>query len=165
MTRPTIFVTIPTLKNLLHQTHRWLLVAIFATGMPGLNHAQDLNVNWFTVDGGGGTSSGGAFSVSGTTGQPDAGVLSGDSYGIQGGFWSNVSILQTSGAPILRIQLVGSSAILSWPVGVAGFSLEETTVPSNGPWSPTPQPVLDTVVDHTVTVPVINLSKVFRLRK
>ena len=31
------------------------------------------NLTWFTVDGGGGTSSGGDFVLSGTAGQPDAG--------------------------------------------------------------------------------------------
>lgn len=30
-------------------------------------------INWHTTDGGGGTSNGGVYSVSGTIGQPDAG--------------------------------------------------------------------------------------------
>ena len=35
------------------------------------------DLSWFTIDGGGGISTGGDFSLSGTIGQPDAGVLSG----------------------------------------------------------------------------------------
>jgi hypothetical protein len=40
------------------------------------------------VDGGGGASTGGEFSISGTIGQPDAGVvLGGGSFDLVGGFW------------------------------------------------------------------------------
>lgn len=46
------------------------------------------DLSWRTVDGGGGTSIGGAFAVSGTIGQPDAGpALTGGSYALSGGFW------------------------------------------------------------------------------
>jgi len=42
---------------------------------------------WDTVDGGGGTSSGGGYTLSGTIGQPDAGAMSGGNYALTGGFW------------------------------------------------------------------------------
>jgi hypothetical protein len=46
------------------------------------------DLTWNTIDGGGGTSStGGAFSLGGTIGQPDAGSLSGGTYSLAGGFW------------------------------------------------------------------------------
>ena len=45
------------------------------------------NLAWFTVDGGGGASSGGLYTLSGSVGQPDAGVLAGGSYTLAGGFW------------------------------------------------------------------------------
>ncbi|MEE4331053.1 MAG: hypothetical protein V2J10_09305 [Wenzhouxiangella sp.] len=46
----------------------------------------------YTVDTGGGVSSGGDFSVQGTTGQIDAGpTLIGNPYGIQGGFWPGLN--------------------------------------------------------------------------
>ncbi len=44
-------------------------------------------LSWFTVDGGGGTSSGGDFVLSGTAGQPDAGDLAGGDFVLSGGFW------------------------------------------------------------------------------
>lgn len=45
-------------------------------------------IDWWTVDGGGGTASGGGYTVSGTVGQPEAGgVSSGGIYGVTGGFW------------------------------------------------------------------------------
>ena len=37
----------------------------------------DFDLSWHTVDGGGGTSSGGGFVLNGTAGQPDAGDLAG----------------------------------------------------------------------------------------
>lgn len=44
-------------------------------------------MDWFTVDAGGGSSSGGGFSVEGTFGQPDAGDASGSGFALRGGFW------------------------------------------------------------------------------
>jgi hypothetical protein len=47
-----------------------------------------LDLFWNTVDGGGGTfSTGGAYSLGGTAGQPDAGLLTGGIYTVDGGFW------------------------------------------------------------------------------
>ena len=45
------------------------------------------DLSWWTVDGGGGSLDGGGYSLSGTTGQPDAGALSGGAYTLSGGFW------------------------------------------------------------------------------
>jgi hypothetical protein len=45
------------------------------------------DLSWWTVDGGGGTASGGSYTLTGTIGQPDAGVLTGGDYTFGGGFW------------------------------------------------------------------------------
>src|SRR6185369_4635099 len=74
--------------------------------------AADLSVNWWTVDGGGGTSSGGAYSVTGTIGQPDAGAMTGGAYAIVGGFWALPAVVQTEGAPLLTISQ-GSTPIVT----------------------------------------------------
>lgn len=44
-------------------------------------------MTWNTLDGGGGTSSGGAFGLSGTIGQADAEEMSGGAFVLRGGFW------------------------------------------------------------------------------
>lgn len=45
-------------------------------------------LSWWTVDGGGTTySTGGGYTLGGTVGQPDAGVLEGHGYVLGGGFW------------------------------------------------------------------------------
>ena len=45
------------------------------------------DISWWTIDGGSNTSSGGSYSLSGTTGQPDSGILTGGTYKLEGGFW------------------------------------------------------------------------------
>jgi hypothetical protein len=50
--------------------------------------AQDFSIPWYTIDGGGGFSSGGVFELNGTIGQHDAGpVMTGDNFTLTGGFW------------------------------------------------------------------------------
>ena len=101
--------------------------------------SADFAIDWFTVDGGGRTSSGGPFSVSGTIGQPDAGLLTGRQFSLAGGFWSTISVVQTPGAPRLSIQAQGAALRISWPAPATGFVLEQTTNVL-GPWSPVSPP-------------------------
>jgi len=145
-----------------------LALLSLALGIVGA-HAQsggNFDLSWSTVDGSGGTSSGGNFSLSGTIGQPDAGTLAGGQFKLEGGFWSGVSVVQMPGAPILKIKLLANGqALISWPLSVTGFTLEEAPAASGGPWSDTPQSVVDSATEHTITVPAIGVMKVFRLKQ
>ena len=49
--------------------------------------SAEYEINWYTIDGGGGRSSGGPYELVGTIGQPDAAYSSGGNYEILGGFW------------------------------------------------------------------------------
>src|SRR5687767_11599446 len=89
--------------------------------------SQTFAIDWFSIDGGGGTSSGGSYTLIGTIGQPDAGTLSGGDYVLEGGFLSGIYVIQTLDAPLLAIQKSGTNAVLSWPVDALGFLLEETS--------------------------------------
>lgn len=56
----------------------------------GVAAADDLAIDWYTVDGGGEMrSSGGDYELSGTIGQPDAGEMLGEPYALTGGFWAS----------------------------------------------------------------------------
>ena len=44
-------------------------------------------IPWYTIDGGGGTSSGGPYTLTGTIGQPDADWSRAGDYEVLGGFW------------------------------------------------------------------------------
>lgn len=57
-----------------------------STPIPTGGGAYDLT--WHTIDGGGGTSTSGGFTLSGTIGQPDAGTMSGGGFQLAGGFWA-----------------------------------------------------------------------------
>ncbi len=66
---------------------RSLAGLVLPAALASLAHAQPFAITSFTVDGGGGTSAGGTFALSGTIGQPDAGLLAGTGFQCQGGFW------------------------------------------------------------------------------
>lgn len=60
-------------------------------------------VSRHVVAGGGGTSTGGAFAVSGTLGQPDADPLqpsSGGVFAVAGGFWPGIAAAAPRGDPL-----------------------------------------------------------------
>src|SRR6266446_8922125 len=98
--------------------------------------AQNYSIDWFTIDGGGGTSTGGVYSVSGTIGQPDAGHLSGGNYTIDGGFWGIIAAIQTPGAPLLRVVLTSTNTVIvAWPVASTGFSLQQNASLGTTTWS------------------------------
>ena len=60
------------------------------------------DLSWFTVDGGGGKSSGGEYALSGTVGQFDAGAfMAGGEYSLVGGFWSGTTGLYPLYLPLV----------------------------------------------------------------
>jgi hypothetical protein len=86
------------------------------------------SIDWFTIDSGGGTSTGGVYSVSGTIGQPDADTMSGGNFSLAGGFWSLLSVVQTPGAPPLAIcRTSTNTALVSWPAPSTDFVLQQNT--------------------------------------
>src|SRR5580765_5721685 len=94
----------------------WLALFISAFSFQLSAFAQSYSIDWYKIAGGGGTSTGGVYQVSGTIGQPDAGpTLSGGNFSLTGGYWSLLSVVQTPGAPTLTIQRsTPGNAILSW---------------------------------------------------
>jgi hypothetical protein len=119
---------------------RRLLCALLhsAVGLPAL--AQSYSLDWFTLDGGGGTSTGGVFAVSGTIGQPDAGAMSGGTFHLPGGFWSFTAV-QTPGAPVLHMaNLLNGTARLTWTPDTPGFIVQQVTALTPVPivWSNAP---------------------------
>lgn len=60
------------------------LLAVATTAPAG----GGIDLSKSTIDGGGGRSGGGALSLTGTIGQPDAGAMTGGSLSLRGGFWA-----------------------------------------------------------------------------
>ncbi len=131
--------------------------------------AQSYSIDWWTVDGGGGTSTGGVYTVSGTIGQPDAGTMTGGNYALVGGFWGLIAAVQTPGAPLLTITRSNTLVIVSWPAPATGWVLEQTNallVLSAG-WPQVPPPYTSNAATISVTftnVPPVG-NQFFRLHK
>ena len=109
---------------------RWLkfvlLISAFSFQLSAFS--QTYSIDWFTIDGGGGTSTGGVYSVSGTIGQPDAGRMSGGYYSVDGGFWGIIAAVQTPGAPTLYVQRTTTNTVaVFWPSPSTGFQLQQNT--------------------------------------
>jgi hypothetical protein len=140
------------------------LLLFLATAITG--HAQ-YSIDWFTIDGGGGASSNGQFTVAGTVGQPDAGVaMSGGNFSVSGGFWSLIAVVQTAGAPTLTVTHSGTSVMISWPASSTGYSLEHNSnlsLPNN--WSAVSQGSTLNNGVFSVTIPLTAGNDFFRLKK
>ncbi len=64
--------------------------------------ADTYTIDWYTIDGGGAMNLiGGAYTLSGTIGQPDAGTQSGGTYKLDGGFWGFLYSLRSLYLPLI----------------------------------------------------------------
>ncbi len=61
----------------------WIMLLMV---LAGSNANGQYELNWYTIDGGGGRSIGGTYTLMGTIGQPDAAWSSGGDYELLGGF-------------------------------------------------------------------------------
>jgi hypothetical protein len=127
--------------------------------------AQSFTVDWFTIDGGGGTSTGGVYSVSGTMGQPDAGKMSGGNFSIDGGFWGIIAAVPTPGAPRLTVLLTPTNtALVSWPSPSTGFILQQNTNLNTTNWVAPAEAVSDNGTSKFILVKPPSGNRFFRLR-
>jgi hypothetical protein len=115
--------------------------------------AQPYNIDWFAIAGGGGTTTGGVYSVSGTIGQHDAGgPLTGGNFSVTGGFWSLFAV-QTPGAPLLTISLASTNTVIvSWPFPSTGYGLQQNTDLNTSNWTTPSETVTDNGTDRFIIV-------------
>jgi hypothetical protein len=101
--------------------------------------ADDLAVDWHSIDAGGGVSIGGAYILSGTIGQLDAGPTSiGGEFTITGGFWTSPAAGPAPEPPKLMVAMPESNlAQISWSPPTPGFVLQTTTSLSPPEWENT----------------------------
>src|SRR5262249_24967226 len=113
---------------------KWIVNLLY--GAFGLTASPQFSIDWYTIDGGGGTSAGGVYGLSGTVGQPDANPtpMSGGNFSLNGGFWSLLSLVQTPGAPLLSVQRVSNNARVYWSATADGFVLDQALTVTGG-WS------------------------------
>jgi hypothetical protein len=107
----------------------WPLAFVILLALSAISASAQFSIDWSKVSGGGGTSTGGVFTVTGTIGQHDAGTtMTNGPFSLTGGFWSLLQAVQTPGAPLLKITLTATNtAVVSWPSPSAGFTLQQAT--------------------------------------
>jgi hypothetical protein len=110
------------------------------------------------------------YAVSGTIGQPDAGVMSGGNFSLQGGFWAVVAAIQTPGAPLLTItrDLGTGTVTVSWDAPATGFILDQTATLTGSPaipWSQVGFPYQTNAGRILINVPSPAGNQFYRLRK
>ena len=125
---------------------------------PTLAFAQQYSIDWYTISGGGGTSTGGSYALSGTIGQATAA----DWTGANGkfaltGFWA----IQRPGAPALTVNPASVGQItISWVPNMPGWILQESPSLSSPTWTNSASGAT-----NPATVPTAGGQKYFRLYK
>jgi hypothetical protein len=149
------------------KTWRNLVALLLFLGVALTAHAQSYSIDWHTIDGGGGTSTGGPmiggnYSISGTIGQPDAGgPMTSGQYSVTGGFWALPTAVQTTNAPTLTIAPAApGQATLSWTPATPRFVLQETWGLSPANWTNSPSAAANPIV-----VPATVPAKFYRLHR
>jgi hypothetical protein len=126
------------------KTHLTIFAIAAGLLLPVAIFAQPYSIDWYKVSGGGGTSTGGVYSVSGTIGQHDAGgPMTGGNYSLTGGFWALYAV-QTAGAPVLSIKLTTTNtAMIYWPSPSTGYNLQVNTNLATTNWVTPAESVTD----------------------
>jgi len=98
--------------------------------------AQSYSIKWYKIAGGGGTSSGGTYQLSGTAGQQDAGgPMTGGTYSLTGGFWALLAVLQTPGLPNLNIGRNGTNSVIVFWEDTGTYTLQSNNSLSTSNWT------------------------------
>jgi hypothetical protein len=76
-----------TTESTIHEPSSLICMLLLGGCWLALSASGQFSIDWFTIDGGGATSTSGVYSISGTIGQPDAGgAITGGNYSLTGGF-------------------------------------------------------------------------------
>jgi hypothetical protein len=140
------------------------IILLLSLMVPVAGLAQQYSIDWYKIAGGGGTSTGGAYSVSGTIGQHDAGgPMTGGSYSLTGGFWSLISVVQTPGLSGLTITFVGPNSVLvSWP-NTGSYTLQQNSNLAGGSWTTSGYSITTSNGTNSITVNPPTGNLFFRL--
>jgi hypothetical protein len=132
---------------------------------PSTVSAQQYSIDWYKIAGGGGTSTGATYQVSGTIGQHDAsGPMIGGNYSLTGGFWALISAVQTAGAPTLFISHAGNTVTVYWE-SVPDWGLQQNPTLDSTGWLPTSYYVMNVNGTNQITITPPTGNLFFRLAK
>ena len=141
----------------------WIVSLLLVT--PAI-YAQPYSVDWYKIAGGGGTSTGGTYQVTGTIGQPDAsGALTGGNYSVTGGFWSLISAVQMPGLPNLLIVPNGPNSVkILWP-NTGSYTLQQNGNLATTNWVTSSYSITTASGTNSITITPPTGNLFFRLKQ
>jgi hypothetical protein len=152
----------------LAQSKTWQSFAAMLTflAIPLAINAQTYSIDWYKISGGGGTSTGGVYAISGTIGQHDAGgPMTGGNFSLTGGFWALISVVQTPGLPNLIVTHSGNSVIVSWP-DTGSYTLQQNgNLANTGGWMTSGYTITTLNGTNSITVNPPTGNLFFRLKQ
>jgi hypothetical protein len=142
------------------------LALILGLLLPATSFAQSYSIDWYIIAGGGGTSTGATYQVTGTIGQPDAGgAMTGGNYSLTGGFWSLISVVQTAGLPNLTITHNGNTVSVSWP-NTGSYTLQQNANLANSAgWATSGFSITTTNGTSSISITSPSSNLFFRLKQ
>ena len=137
-------------------------ILLLVIGLGAFAALGQFSIDWFSVGGGSGSSSGGTFAVVGVIAQPDAGPMSGGTFAVTGGLLALPTAVQTPNAPTLAIVPCTSPgrATISWTPATPDFVLQETAHLTPVNWVTSPSGT-----NNPVTLSTTASAKFYRLFK
>ena len=119
-------------------------------------------LDWFSLAGGGGKSTGGVYTARATLGEPTAGASQGGGYSAAVGFWPSVAASQ----PPLQVSYAAGMVTVSWPKPATDFLLDQSpNLNSPVPWSQVAFPYETNTARIYITVPTPIGNRFYRLRQ
>ncbi len=127
--------------------------------------AGDLSVNNLRISPGGGTSSGGSYQLTTRLGQPTRLALGGGSFRLNTSI-SSLTVIQTPGAPVLDLKVIGPNLVLSWAVPATVYRLQmNSDLAQTNAWTPVIQTPLTNQGIVSVSLPAPAGNRFFRLHR
>src|ERR1017187_6696041 len=141
---------------------------LFTLLHPAISFSQPYSIDWYKVAGGGGTSTGGVYAVSGTIGQHDAGgPMTGGNYSLTGRFWGGITVVQTPGAPRPPITFNSQlpTVTVSWPSSATNYVLQQNSDLNTANWVNTGLLITTNGTTESVTISPSTGNLFFRLKQ
>ena len=148
--------------------NRRVFAILILLGLPSALAAQQFTIKQLTISPGGGTVSGGEFSVTGKVEQQTATpTLSGGAYSVEGETIAFSVAVHTSGSPRLSIHMTATHVQISWaPDNATGHVLQSSTSIGKGaPWLQEATPSVASDGQVHVSIPLRPGVRFFRLQR
>ena len=140
-----------------------LLAALITAAAFCASQAQNYSLGWATLAPGG-TSTSSVYSITGSIGQPDASLMSGGQFSVQGGFWGVIAVVQTPGAPTLAMTASKTNAVISWSASATGYTLQQNSDLNTTNWTAVGQAPVGSGSELRVTVAPPAGNRFYRLK-